>query len=284
MNENVRRRAVLPLAQFGERVWWMPLQPSNRRLSPLDSRFEQGRYLGPMDGWNTVLVGTASGVVKARTIKRLLPGERWNGSLLDEALDSESTPNALEDDGGRVGIRAPVLQPHAAVPLPPFDRCDGRRCAELTLSNLDTQTIALDAPTQELVVHKRWTIQNTAVPAWRQISSSTTPKVTNDWSEHAIVLLRLPKNQEDEEPQRKRHNALRAKGRSLLRCPGTGVAVAVAAVRRCRLRHRHCASRPPVRKTEFGKGDRNVRCNRRTTGRVKEAKGAARSASSRGQQ
>ena len=46
---NVGRRAVHPLAQFGERVWWILLQPSNRRLGPLDSRFEQGRYLGPMD-------------------------------------------------------------------------------------------------------------------------------------------------------------------------------------------------------------------------------------------
>ena len=91
----------------------MPLQPSNRRLGPLDSRFEQGRFLGPMDGSNTVFVGTASGVVEARTIRRLSPGERWTGSLLDEAQGSELTPNALEDDGGRVGIRAPVLQPHA---------------------------------------------------------------------------------------------------------------------------------------------------------------------------
>ena len=40
--------------------------------------------------------------------------------MLDEALGSELTPNALEDDGGRVGIRAPVLQPHVAVPLPPL--------------------------------------------------------------------------------------------------------------------------------------------------------------------
>ena len=56
---------------------------------------------------NTVLVGTAGGVVKARTIKRLPPVERWNGSLLDEAQGSELTPNALEDDGGRVGLRAP---------------------------------------------------------------------------------------------------------------------------------------------------------------------------------
>ena len=67
-----------------------------------------------------MLVGTASGVVKARTIKRLPPSERWTGSLLDEALGSEITWNALEDDSGRVGIRAPVLQPHAALPLPPL--------------------------------------------------------------------------------------------------------------------------------------------------------------------
>ena len=113
---NVGRRAVPPLAQFGERVWWMPLQASNRRLGPLDSRFEEGRNLGPVDGSNTELVGTASGVVKARTIERLPPCERWTGSLLDEALGSELTPNAPEDDGGRVGIRALVLQPHEAVP------------------------------------------------------------------------------------------------------------------------------------------------------------------------
>ena len=31
-----------------------------------------------------------------------------------------SAPNALEDDGGRAGIRAPVLQAHAAVPPPPL--------------------------------------------------------------------------------------------------------------------------------------------------------------------
>ena len=36
----------------------MLLQPSNRRLGPLVSRFEQGRCLGPMDGSNTVFVGT----------------------------------------------------------------------------------------------------------------------------------------------------------------------------------------------------------------------------------
>ena len=114
----VGRRAVPPLAQFGERVRWMPLQPSNCRLGPLDSRLAQGRYLRPMDGSNTVLVvGT---VVKARTIKWFPPGERWTVNMLDEAQCSELTPSALEDDGGRDGIRAPVLQPHAAILLPPL--------------------------------------------------------------------------------------------------------------------------------------------------------------------
>ena len=109
MNEMWEGALCSPLAQFGERIRWMPLQPSNRRLGPLDSRLEQGRYLGPMDGSNTVHVDTTSGVAKARTFKRLPPGERWTGSLLDEALGSELTP-----------IRAPVLQPHAPVPLPPL--------------------------------------------------------------------------------------------------------------------------------------------------------------------
>ena len=58
--------------------------------------------------------------VKAGTIKRLPQGDRQTGSLLDEALGSGLTPNALEDDGGRVGIRALVLQPHEAVSFPPL--------------------------------------------------------------------------------------------------------------------------------------------------------------------
>ena len=128
---------------------------------PLDSQFEQGRCSNPMDGSNTAFIGTASGVVKARTINDC-----------HEAQGSELTPNALEDDGGRVGIRAPVSQPHVAVPCLhwrlKFDRYDERHCAELTLSGLDTQTIVSDVPTQEQVVNKRWIIQNNAVPARKQ--------------------------------------------------------------------------------------------------------------------
>ena len=36
---------------------------------------------------------------ESRTVKRLRPGERWTGSLLDEAQGSKLTPNALEVSG-----------------------------------------------------------------------------------------------------------------------------------------------------------------------------------------
>ena len=168
---SVGRRAVLPLAQFGERVWRMPLQPSNRRLGPLDSRLEQGRYLEPMDGSNTVLVG--SGVVKSRTIKRSPPCERWNGSLLDEAHGSALARHALEDVGCRVGIRAPVLQPHAAVSLPLLllefrqVRLAALRSADFELFGYTDNCLGCAnarAGRKQAVDH----IQNSAVPALRQ--------------------------------------------------------------------------------------------------------------------
>ena len=186
---NVGRRAVPRLAQFGERVWWMPLQPSNCRLGPLDSRFEQGTYLGPMDGSNTVLIGTASGVVKARTIKRSPSGERWTGSLLDEALGGELTPIALEDDGGRVGIRAPVLQPHAAVPLPPLAP-EFRQVRRAPLGRTDFERFGYTDNCPGCANARAGRVSfshggNLGDDPW---------KGTCDWSEPGSVLLNSPRN------------------------------------------------------------------------------------------
>ena len=142
-----------------------------------------------------------------------------------------------------------MLQPHAAVPLPPwclkFDKCDVRRYAGLTWSNLDTQTIALGVPTQEQVVNKRWIIQNIVVLARKQ-SCRRAPKVTNCWKEHAIVLL-WPLRNGRMRSLSARDIALRAKGGSLLRHQhrvfeaSTRQEAAVAAVGHYHLlqRHRH---------------------------------------------
>ena len=209
----------------------MPLHPSNRRLGPLDSRFEQGKYLGLMDGSNTVL-----GVVKARTNKRLPPDERWTGSLLDEELGSELTPNALEEDGGRVRIRAPVSQPHEAVLLPPLAP-EVRQVRRAPLRRTDFERFGYTAncpgcANARAGRKQEWIIQNSAVPAWKQFVDDRRRSRTT------IVLLKSPRNQRMRRLSA-RDIALRAKGSNLLRRPGKGAAVAVAAVRRCRLRLRH---------------------------------------------
>ena len=222
MNEMCEGALFTPLAQFGERVWWMPLQPSNRRLGPLDSRFEQG--LGPMEGSNTVLMGTASGVVKARTIKRLPLGERWTGTLLDEALGSELTPNALEDDGGRVGIREPVLQPHAAVPLPPLTP-EVRQVRRALLRRTDFEQFGYtdNCPgCANARAGRKQAVDHSEQCRCRMETILSTTTEGHERQERARDrFVQAAKELEDEEPRRKRHRP-EGEGRQPLASPGEG--------------------------------------------------------------
>ena len=186
----------------------MPLQPSNRRLGPLDSRFEQGRYFGPMDGSNTVLVGTASGVAKVRTIKRLPPGERWTGSLLDEALGSELAPSALEDDGGRIGIRGPVLQPHAPVPLPPLVP-EVRQVRRAPLRRTDFEQFGYTdnclGCAKEREGRKQAVDHSEQCRSRMEAILVTTTEGQERQERARDRFAQAAKEREDEEPQRKRH-------------------------------------------------------------------------------
>ena len=215
---------------------------------------------GTLDRWtgqHTVLVGTAGGVVEARTIKRLPPGERWTGSSLDEAQGSDKTPNALEDDGAESGSGRLCCQ-HMRQFLyrrwcPNFGRCDERRSAELTLSSLVTQTIALDAPNaragrQQVVDHSE------QCRSRMETILATTTEGRGRLERGRDRFAQAAKEADVEEPQRKRH------------CPeGEGweplapsrsnnqKEAAVAAVRRYHLRHlihHHLQN-------EFGTRDRN---------------------------
>ena len=194
---SVGRRAVPPLAQFGERASLMPLQPSNRRLGLLVSRFEQGGNLGPMYGSNTVRLGTANGVVRARTIKRLPPSERRHGSFLNEAHGRELARNELEDGGGRVGIRGSehLCCNHTRQFLHHlcclnFDRCDERHHTELISNSLGAQTVALGVPTQG--AGRKQEVDRSE--QCRRQSWRPPLKGCCDWSEPGSVLLSLPRN------------------------------------------------------------------------------------------
>ena len=109
-----------------------------------------------------------SGVVTSRTIKRLPPGERWTGSLLDEAFGSELTPIALEVMAVEMGSERLCCNPTRKLLCHhwclKFDKCDELHYAELTLRSLDTQTIALHAPTQEQVVTSGGSFRTVSFP------------------------------------------------------------------------------------------------------------------------
>ena len=97
--------------EFGEKVWWRPLQPSNKRLRSQAPRFEEGFFLGPIDGSTSVAISTLSGdVVQTRAMKRRATEERWDPEGLLKLKVCELQPNGDSSDDGRYKIRAPTLR------------------------------------------------------------------------------------------------------------------------------------------------------------------------------
>ena len=128
---NTGRRHRPAVAEFGESIWWMPLQTSANRLPPLGARFEEGYFMGMADGSSECLILTPTGLVRCRTIRRRPLGERWNQALLHITNVSELQPNRLQEGETRIGIRAPVIiEPVAgeptAIPLIPVARIPRR--------------------------------------------------------------------------------------------------------------------------------------------------------------
>ena len=115
---NTGRRHRPAVAEFGEAVWWMPLQTTSTHLPPLGARFEEGFYMGLADGSSESLVLTPTGLVRCRTIRRRPPAERWSRALLEITNVSELQPNGLQPGEAKIGIRAPVhVEPVVGEPI-----------------------------------------------------------------------------------------------------------------------------------------------------------------------
>ena len=97
------------MVEFGERIWWMPLQRTGNGWPAWGARFEDGWYLGSCEGSRETLVLTPAGVVRTRTLKRRPTSERWTKEMLT-CTASEVEPNASNPGEARIGIRAPVAQ------------------------------------------------------------------------------------------------------------------------------------------------------------------------------
>ena len=64
------------MADFGERVWYyIPGIKGREKMSP---RWESGIWLGVRDESGEILIGTAEGVLKARSFMRKPESQQWN--------------------------------------------------------------------------------------------------------------------------------------------------------------------------------------------------------------
>ena len=77
MERLIGRKSGLQVAEFAERVWYAPID------SRAEARFTVGYYLGLADGRKGSCIATESGIVQARSIKRMPPSEMWNEAVLD---------------------------------------------------------------------------------------------------------------------------------------------------------------------------------------------------------
>ena len=68
------KRAKRLLCEFGERVLYLPLQGA--RNGKLGAKFEYGIFVGVLERSGEAIISTEAGMVKARTVKRLLEENR----------------------------------------------------------------------------------------------------------------------------------------------------------------------------------------------------------------
>eukprot|EP00973_Karenia_brevis_P088297 12243523-Karenia_brevis.AAC.1 len=111
---------VLP---FGEKVLYKPLKKGGENMNKMEPRHEYGAYLGTSDRTGEVYIGTAEGVVKSRTVKRLIDSEQWDLNLLKSIVGTPWAPIDGEKEQD-VPIRIPqrVIPADVEVPADPADR------------------------------------------------------------------------------------------------------------------------------------------------------------------
>ena len=63
------RKCAQMMAYFGEKIWWLPLDPDNELPDP-GSKFKEGWWVGPVEGQSESYVLTSDGHVRCRTFRR----------------------------------------------------------------------------------------------------------------------------------------------------------------------------------------------------------------------
>ncbi len=78
MAEIKGRQGRSQIAGFGEKVLYVPLKSSKANTAKIEMRAEFGIFLNINMRTEEIILGTPQGTVKARSIKRMAPKERWD--------------------------------------------------------------------------------------------------------------------------------------------------------------------------------------------------------------
>ena len=85
----IGKRNLLNVAEFGESVFHLPLDRDRGQTAELDPKLQVVIWLGLERSTNEAKIGTPSGVLRARTVRRRLEAERWRA---DDVLTVAGTP------------------------------------------------------------------------------------------------------------------------------------------------------------------------------------------------
>ena len=97
------RRCNIPVAVFGEKVWYKELRTGKERKDKFESEWHEGVWLGHSRDSNEAIIGTTAGTVKAYAVKRQDEESRWDSGLLK---DLQGTPQ--QPDPKKPGLAIPI--------------------------------------------------------------------------------------------------------------------------------------------------------------------------------
>ena len=112
------------MAEFGESVLYLPLDRKSHPIPAPEAKFQEGIWLGLDQRTEEVIIGTPSGIVKCRSVRRRPEPERWNTDavLAIRGTPWEPTPGVdpellraavrpPQDVDSPLGLEVPVAEP-----------------------------------------------------------------------------------------------------------------------------------------------------------------------------
>ena len=89
------KKSTRPVATCGEKVLYMPLKTERLNMGKDEPKLKEGLWLGVRLRSDEALIGTANGVVKARTTRRPPKSQRWGAELGNPIVDRHGDPRQV---------------------------------------------------------------------------------------------------------------------------------------------------------------------------------------------